>query len=223
MDKISTMKKRDGFLNGHLLIAMPGMGDERFAHAVIYICAHSDEGAMGIMLNRRQDLKFPDLLLQLGIINAAQAIHLPEPIKLFPVRNGGPVDRSRGFVLPEPIKLFPVRNGGPVDRSRGFVLHTDDYACRTTIPVTRDICLTSTTDVLKAMSMGKGPERAIIALGYAGWAGGQLEAEIAANGWLTSPVDADFLFAQDFDHQYEKSLKKMGIDPTFLVGQAGHA
>ena len=200
MDKISTMKKRDGFLNGHLLIAMPGMGDERFAHAVIYICAHSDEGAMGIMLNRRKDLKFPDLLLQLGIINAAQAIHLPEP-----------------------IKLFPVRNGGPVDRSRGFVLHTDDYACRTTIPVTRDICLTSTTDVLKAMSIGKGPERAIIALGYAGWAGGQLEAEIAANGWLTSPVDADFLFAQDFDHQYEQSLKKMGIDPTFLVGQAGHA
>ncbi len=200
MDKISTMKKRDGFLNGHLLIAMPGMGDERFAHAVIYICAHSDEGAMGIMLNRRKDVKFPDLLLQLGIINAAQAIHLPEP-----------------------IKLFPVRNGGPVDRQRGFVLHTDDYACRTTIPVTRDICLTSTTDVLKAMSLGKGPERAIIALGYAGWAGGQLEAEIAANGWLTSPVDADFLFAQDFDHQYEKSLKKMGIDPTFLVGQAGHA
>ena len=200
MDKISTMKKRDGFLNGHLLIAMPGMGDERFAHAVIYICAHSDEGAMGIMLNRRKDVKFPDLLLQLGIINAAQAIHLPEP-----------------------IKLFPVRNGGPVDRQRGFVLHTDDYACRTTIPVTRDICLTSTTDVLKAMSLGKGPERAIIALGYAGWAGGQLEAEIAANGWLTSPVDADFLFAQDFDHQYEQSLKKMGIDPTFLVGQAGHA
>ncbi|MHC5306652.1 YqgE/AlgH family protein [Bartonella sp. LJL80] len=194
------MKKRDGFLNGHLLIAMPGMGDERFNRTVIYICAHSDEGAMGLVLNQRQDMAFPDLLVQLGIINQTQAIHLPEP-----------------------AKLFPVRNGGPVDRSRGFVLHSDDYACKDTIPVTDKICLTSTTDILKAISMGRGPHQAIMALGYAGWAGGQLESEVAANGWLTSPVDPDFLFTGDLDHQYEQSLKRMGIDPTFLVAQAGHA
>lgn len=194
------MKKRDGFLNGHLLIAMPTMGDERFARAVIYVCAHSNEGAMGLILNRRRDLNFPDLLIQLGIINAEQAIHLPQQ-----------------------IKLFPVRNGGPVERARGFVLHTGDYSCRTTIPVTDEICLTSTMDVLKAMSAGNGPERAIIALGYAGWGAGQLEAEIAGNGWLTSPVDVDFLFDHDFDHQYEKSLRRIGIDPAFLVSDAGHA
>lgn len=200
MCKITTMKKRDGFLNGHLLIAMPAMDDARFARSVIFVCAHSDEGAMGLVLNQRRDLNFPDLLVQLGIMNKVQATNLPQP-----------------------IKLFPVRNGGPVERARGFVLHTDDYACRTTIPVTREICLTSTIDVLKAMSAGQGPQNAIIALGYAGWEAGQLESEIACNGWLTSPVDTDFLFSRDFDHQYENSLHRIGIDPPFLMSEAGHA
>ncbi len=200
MDEITTMKNRNGFLNGHLLIAMPTMADERFARSIIYVCAHSDEGAMGLILNRRQNMNFPDLLVQLGIINARQAIHLPKP-----------------------IKLFPVRNGGPVERSRGFVLHSDDYSCSTTVAVANEVCLTSTMDVLKAMSVGQGPQRAIIALGYAGWGAGQLESEIANNGWLTSPIDADFIFAEDIDHQYENSLHRIGINPAFLVSEAGHA
>lgn len=200
MDNFRMMKKRDGFLNGHLLIAMPGMEDERFSRSVIYICAHSDEGAMGLVLNKPQDMVFPDLLIQLGIINSAQASHLPEL-----------------------AKTIPVRDGGPVERARGFVLHSDDYACQATIPVTNEICLTSTTDVLKAMSMGKGPQKAIVTLGYAGWGAGQLESEISANGWLTSPVDAGFLFADGLDNKYQQSLLRIGVDPAFLVAQAGHA
>lgn len=194
------MKKRDGFLNGHLLIAMPGMEDERFSRTVVYICAHSDEGAMGLILNRRQEVAFPTLLVQLGIINEAQANHLPEK-----------------------TKLVPVRNGGPVEPSNGFVLHSDDYSCHATIPVTNKICLTTTIDVLKAMSMGKGPNQAIVSLGYAGWSAGQLEAEVAANGWLTTPVDVDFLFENNLDAQYERGLSLIGVKPAFLSANAGHA
>ncbi|AQX21715.1 putative transcriptional regulator [Bartonella sp. CDC_skunk] len=194
------MKQHEGFLNGQLLIAMPGMNDKRFVRSVIYICAHSNAGAMGIILNQLHDINFPELLLQLGVINQNQKNYLSEP-----------------------IKKFPIRCGGPIDTSRGFVLHSDDYACEATISVTDKICLTTTLDVLKAMSCERGPEHALIALGYAGWKAGQLETEIYANGWLISPTSPSFLFESDISSKYDESLIRMGISPTSLISKPGHA
>ena len=154
-----------GFLDDQFLIAMPGMKDDRFARSVIYVCAHSDEGAMGLIINQAQQMLFPDLLVQLGIMNEQEAIRLPP--------------KARDFV---------VRNGGPVDRSRGFVLHSGDYTVESSLPVSNDICLTATVDILRAISSGRGPRQALMALGYSGWGAGQLENEIAENGWLTCPA-----------------------------------
>ncbi len=189
-----------GFLDDQFLIAMPGMKDDRFARSVIYICAHSEEGAMGLIINRTQPLRFPDLLVQLGIMNEQEAIRLPAP--------------TRDFV---------VRNGGPVDRSRGFVLHSDDYMVESSLPVSEDICLTATIDILRAISSGRGPSRALMALGYAGWGAGQLENEIAENGWLTCPASSEFLFDSDMDGKYDRILASIGIDLMRLSQFAGHA
>jgi putative transcriptional regulator len=189
-----------GFLDDQFLIAMPGMKDDRFARSVIYICAHSDEGAMGLIINQAQPLRFPDLLVQLGILNEQEAIRLPQP--------------TRDFV---------VRNGGPVDRSRGFVLHSDDYMVESSLPVSEDICLTATIDILRAISSGRGPRRALMALGYAGWGAGQLEHEIAENGWLTCPANTDLLFDSDMDRKYDRILTSIGIDLARLSQTAGHA
>jgi putative transcriptional regulator len=189
-----------GFLDDQFLIAMPGMKDDRFARSVIYICAHSDEGAMGLIINQTQPLRFPDLLVQLGIMNEQEAIRLPQP--------------TRDFV---------VRNGGPVDRSRGFVLHSDDYMVESSLPVSEDICLTATIDILRAISSGRGPRRALMALGYAGWGAGQLEHEIAENGWLTCPASTDLLFDSDMDQKYARILASIGIDLARLSQIAGHA
>ena len=191
---------RGGFLDDQFLIAMPGMKDDRFARAVIYVCAHSDEGAMGLIVNQAQQMLFPDLLVQLGILDEQEAIRLPPP--------------ARDFV---------VRNGGPVDRSRGFVLHSGDYRVESSLVVSNDICLTATVDILRAISSGNGPRRALMALGYAGWAAGQLESEIAENGWLTCPATPELLFDADIDHQYDKALASIGIDLAHLSGTAGHA
>lgn len=192
--------ERGGFLDDQFLIAMPGMKDDRFARAVIYVCAHSDEGAMGLIVNQAQQMLFPDLLVQLGILDEQEAIRLPPP--------------ARDFV---------VRNGGPVDRSRGFVLHSGDYRVESSLVVSNDICLTATVDILRAISSGNGPRRALMALGYAGWAAGQLESEIAENGWLTCPATPELLFDADIDHQYDKALASIGIDLARLSGTAGHA
>jgi putative transcriptional regulator len=189
-----------GFLDDQFLIAMPGMKDDRFARSVIYICAHSDEGAMGLIINQTQPLRFPDLLVQLGILNEQEAIRLPAP--------------TRDFV---------VRNGGPVDRSRGFVLHSDDYMVESSLPVSEDICLTATIDILRAISSGRGPRKALMALGYSGWGAGQLEHEIAENGWLTCPANMDLLFDSDIDRKYDRILASIGIDLTRLSQFAGHA
>jgi putative transcriptional regulator len=189
-----------GFLDDQFIIAMPGMKDDRFARSVIYICAHSEEGAMGLIINRTQPLRFPDLLVQLGIMNEQEAIRLSPP--------------TRDFV---------VRNGGPVDRSRGFVLHSDDYMVESSLPVSEDICLTATIDILRAISSGRGPTRALMALGYAGWGAGQLENEIAENGWLTCPASSEFLFDSDMDGKYDRILASIGIDPARLSQFAGHA
>lgn len=189
-----------GFLDDHFLIAMPGMKDGRFTRSVIYVCAHSSEGAMGLIINQMQPMRFPDLLVQLGIIKEDEAIRLPTP-----------------------AREFAVRNGGPVDRSRGFVLHSDDYTVESSMPVSDDICLTATVDILRAISSGRGPRHALMALGYSGWGAGQLEIEIAENGWLTCPADTDLLFDSDFDRKYDRILASIGVDIARLSSTAGHA
>lgn len=190
----------NGFLDDHFLIAMPGMRDERFARSVIYICAHSEEGAMGLIINQTQQMMFPDLLVQLGIMDEEEVIRLPS--------------YARDFV---------VRNGGPVDRSRGFVLHTGDYRVESSLPVSEDICLTATIDILRAISTGRGPRHALMALGYSGWGAGQLESEIAQNGWLTCPATTELLFDTDIERKYDRILASIGIDPAHLSAAAGHA
>ncbi len=191
---------KDGFLDDQFLIAMPGMKDDRFARSVIYVCAHTDEGAMGLIINQTQQMLFPDLLVQLGIMNEQEAIRLPR--------------QTRDFV---------VRNGGPVDRSRGFVLHTGDYRVESSLPVSGDVCLTATIDILRAISAGRGPRQALMTLGYSGWGAGQLETEIAQNGWLTCPATADLLFDADIEHKYDRILTSIGIDLAHLSLAAGHA
>ncbi len=179
---------------------MPGMKDDRFARSVIYICAHSDEGAMGLIINQAQQMRFPDLLVQLGILNETEAIRLPS--------------KARDFV---------IRNGGPVDRSRGFVLHSDDFRVESSMPVSEEICLTATVDILRAISAGRGPRQAIMALGYSSWGAGQLESEIAANGWLTCPSDPALLFDPDIDLKYDRILSSIGVNLAHLSQTAGHA
>ena len=189
-----------GFLDDQFLIAMPGMKDERFTRSVIYVCAHNDEGAMGLIINQAQQMLFPDLLVQLGIMNEQEAIRLPP--------------KARDFV---------VRNGGPVDRSRGFVLHSGDYRVESSLLVSNDVCLTATVDILRAISNGRGPRHALMALGYSGWGAGQLENEIAENGWLTCPANPELLFDPDIERKYDRILATLGIDLAHLSQIAGHA
>lgn len=202
MDILRQKRKSQGggFLNDQFLIAMPGMKDERFSRTVIYVCAHSEEGAMGLIINQAQQMRFPDLLVQLGIMDETSAIRLPPK-----------------------MRDFQVRHGGPVDRSRGFVLHTDDYRVDSSLPVAEDICLTATVDILRAISKGRGPRQALMALGYSGWGAGQLEREIIDNGWLTCPADPDLLFDSDMDRKYDRVLASIGIDESRLSHFAGHA
>jgi putative transcriptional regulator len=191
-----------GYLDGQMLIAMPSMRDERFMRSVIYLCAHSSEGAMGIVVNQpAPNIRFSELLVQLEVIPAAELIQLPP-------RAG----------------TVKVLKGGPVETGRGFVLHSDDFVIEnSTLPIDDGICLTATLDILKAIARGKGPESAVLALGYAGWAPGQLESEIQENGWLHCPADAELIFGADIDGKYGKALRKIGIDPGKLSSEAGHA
>src|SRR4030088_1985976 len=191
-----------GYLDGQLLIAMPVMEDERFARSVIYVCAHSSEGAMGIIVNRPAgSIDFSELLVQLKIIDKANSIKLPEN-----------------------AESMKVLKGGPVDTGRGFVLHTSDFFIEdATLPIDDGICLTATVDILKAIARGGGPKHAILALGYAGWAPGQLEAEIQGNGWLHCAADPDLIFGSDIEEKYLRALHKIGIDPGMLSNEAGHA
>jgi putative transcriptional regulator len=189
-----------GYLENQFLVAMPGMADERFARSVVYLCAHSEEGAMGLIINQPQSVAFPELLVQLGILEEHEAIRLPPP--------------ARDFI---------VRNGGPVDRSRGFVLHSDDYMVESSMPVSEKVCLTATIDIRRAISAGKGPRHAIMALGYAGWGAGQLEHEIGENGWLTCPASPKLLFDADLDRTYDRILAAIGVNPAHLSSAAGHA
>jgi putative transcriptional regulator len=191
-----------GYLDGQMLIAMPSMGDDRFARSVIYMCAHSTEGAMGIVVNQpAAHISFADLLVQLEVIPAEEMIQLP---------------REAGGVR--------VLRGGPVDTQRGFVLHSSDFFIEnSTLPIDEGVCLTATLDILKAIARGEGPRSAILALGYAGWAPGQLENEIQHNGWLHCSADPELIFGQDTGGKYERALKKIGIDLGMLSSEAGHA
>ena len=191
-----------GFLDGQMLIASPAMQDERFARSVVYMCAHSSEGAMGIVVNRPAgNISFPDLLVKLDIIPRAEVIRLPS---------------RAGDVT--------VLKGGPVETERGFVLHSADFFIEnSTLPIDEGICLTATLDILKAIARGDGPASAILALGYAGWAPGQLENEMQQNGWLHCAADSELIFGDDIDHKYTKALKKIGIEIGKLSSDVGHA
>lgn len=192
---------KPGYLDGQLLIAMPSMPDERFARTVIYMCAHSSDGAMGIIVNKQaRHIGFPDLLVQLDIIKKDQTIRLPQR-----------------------AQHLPVLAGGPVEASRGFVLHSTDFMIEdSSLPVAENIGLTITVDILRAIARGEGPERAVLALGYASWGGGQLEREMHENSWLHGPPDLDLLFGLDQDTKYDRALRAIGVDPVFLSMEAGH-
>jgi putative transcriptional regulator len=192
----------EGYLDGQLLIAMPVMSDPRFARSVIYLCAHSEDGAMGLVINQHAShISFPDLLQRLGIVSS---------------------DSDDG--LSDNALSMSIHVGGPVETGRGFVLHSSDYfANDSTLPIEDGVCLTATIDILKAIAGGTGPNRAILALGYAGWSPGQLESEIQANGWLNCPADLDLIFDPDVEAKYTRALAKIGIDPSHLVSDAGHA
>lgn len=193
--------RKPGYLDGQLLVAMPLMSDKRFARSVIYMCAHSADGAMGLIINQRADhISFRELLGQLSIPSGAS--------------EEGAAD----------LNDIDVHVGGPVETGRGFVLHSDDYyATDSTLKIDKGIALTATVDILRAIAGGKGPDHAILALGYAGWRPGQLESEIAANGWLHCSADADLLFGRDLEQKYDRAMSKIGIDPSHLVNDAGHA
>jgi len=191
------------FLDGQLLVAMPLMTDKRFARSVVYMCVHNDDGAMGLIINQRAShIDFPDLLERLGITPGS-------PDSGIKATNAAP-------------KLVHV--GGPVETGRGFVLHSADYTSTDqTLQIDDGVCLTATMDILKAIAEGSGPCQSILALGYASWAPGQLESEIAANGWLTCPADPELVFSADLDRKYTRALAGIGIDLSHLVSDVGHA
>ncbi|MDE2334531.1 MAG: YqgE/AlgH family protein [Rhodospirillales bacterium] len=181
-------------LTGQLLIAMPGMEDPRFAQSVVFLCAHTSDGAMGLVLNRPLSAPtFEDLLRQLEI----------KPVP--------------------PARSIRLCHGGPVDNARGFVLHTTDWTGEGSLRVDEQLALTASLDILKAIAEGGGPRESLLALGYAGWAAGQLENEMRQNAWLTVPADPDLLFDGKHDTKWRRALAKLHIDPAHLAGSAGHA
>jgi len=190
------------YLDGQMLIAMPSIGDPRFEKSLIYLCAHSENGAMGIIVNKRSPMiSFAELLDRLEVIPESERISLP-------------VD----------VSGLQVQFGGPVEPARGFVLHTSDYySAETTLPIDERVALTATLDILRAIAGGQGPRRVLLALGYAGWGPGQLESEIHHNGWLHCAADEELLFNHDLDAKYISALAKIGVDPSMLSAEAGHA
>lgn len=181
-------------LTGQVLIAMPGMADSRFTSSVVYLCAHTEDGAMGIVLNRPlASPSFADLLQQLGI----------DPIP--------------------PARSIRLCQGGPVDNARGFVLHSADWTGEGSLRVDDETALTASLDILKAIAGGGGPARGLLALGYAGWGPGQLEQEIMQNAWLSAPADAALLFDDAHDTKWRRALAKLKVDPLLLSAQSGRA
>ncbi len=191
---MSEQRDKEGYLTGQMLIAMPGMRDSRFAKSLVYLCAHNAEGAMGLVVNRLiESLTFEELLEQLGI---------------------------EGERPSEPIA---VHFGGPVESGRGFVLHSSDYLQDSTLQVNEQIALTATLDVLRDIAQGQGPRQHLFALGYAGWGPGQLDEELQANGWLTTPADDGLIFGENHARKWQGAIERLGIDPARLTFDAGHA
>ena len=182
-------------LTGQLLVAMPGMGDPRFDHSVIFICSHDDEGAMGLIVNKSAStLKLTDVLDRLSTVDL------------------------------EDTSGLGVHIGGPVETERGFVLHSPEYrSVMQTLDVSDDFAMTATLDILEDIARGKGPDHAMLMLGYAGWGANQLEAEIAQNGWLTCAATAKIVFDTPDDAKWAAALSSLGIDPLGLSGTAGRA
>lgn len=181
-------------LRNHFLIAMPHMADPNFAHTLTYICEHSADGAMGIVINRPSGLDLADIIQHLD----SEA--------------GPPAHNSQQ----------PVYAGGPVQTDRGFVLHSPSYRYKSTLDIGH-VCLTTSQDVLFDIAAGQGPAQSLIALGYAGWDAGQLEAEILDNAWLTCPAELDILFTVEADARLAAAATRMGVDLGLLSSQAGHA
>lgn len=186
-------------LTGKLLVAMPGMGDPRFERAVIYLCAYSAEAAMGLIVNRTApDLTFRDLLGQLEV--------------------------GKGIELSPARAQVPIYFGGPVEHGRGFVLHSADYTAEgSTLEIGNTFGMTATVDILEDIARGAGPRDAILALGYSGWGPGQLEEEIAQNGWLTCEATPEVVFGTRNDEKWPAALRSAGVDPRLLSGGAGRA
>ncbi len=189
-----TFSENDHWLTGQLLVAMPSMQDPRFERSVIYICSHSPNGAMGIVVNRLyQGINFLMMLEQLNITTSSSTPHLS------------------------------VHDGGPVESGRGFVLHSTDCMREGSVAVADNIAVSATVEILQTIADGGGPEHLLMALGYSGWGAGQLEAEMKANGWLTVPADEDLLFHIDIGQKWSRALAKIGISPELLSANAGHA
>lgn len=196
------MAGKANYLDGKFLIAMPALDEGDFSRAVIYMCAHSAEGAMGLVINKPLDhLSFPDLLVQLEIIPDEKRIRLPSE-----------------------ARAMRVHRGGPVDTGRGFVLHTADFHLdAATLPISEDLSLTATVEILKAIAEGRGPEHSLLTLGYAGWAPGQLESEILSNGWLTTDADPEIIFGAADGERYRRALATLGVDLAALSPTSGRA
>ncbi|MDD3371122.1 MAG: YqgE/AlgH family protein [Alphaproteobacteria bacterium] len=183
-----------GWLTGKMLVAMPAMADPRFARTVVYVCSHSPSGAMGLVVNRLfGEADFPMLLEQL---NVKASPDTPE---------------------------IPVQFGGPVEMGRGFVLHSNDYIGKETTRIDDSVSVTATVEIIEDIARGKGPARALMVLGYAGWGEGQLEEELKNNSWLTTDVDEDILFDSNLDSKWDRAMAQMGISPGMLSSMQGTA
>ena len=191
---MTASREQESPLTGMLLVAMPSMPDPRFAKSVIYLCVHSADGAMGLVVNQLvENVTLPTVIDQLGI-------------------------ETKGLGTDDPVHF-----GGPVETSRGFVLHSPDYVLDSTLVIDDAFALTATVDVLKAIASGAGPRRRVFALGYAGWGAGQLDQEIQDNGWLLVPADQDLVFSGDNEAKWQRALAKIGVNPSLLSTAAGHA
>jgi putative transcriptional regulator len=187
------------YLQGKLLIAMPSLAESTFSASVIVICAHSTDGAMGIIVNKPlAGMSFLDLAGQFDLSGLA-------------------ADQA------ERLSQTPVHMGGPVDQQRGFVVHGPDFEGEHTLQITADVSITSTLDILEKLAEGKGPAQFLLALGYSGWSPGQLENEILHNGWLHCEFDPELVFSGAFDSIHARAMETIGVDPTKLSSTAGHA
>lgn len=183
------------YLTGRLLLAMPQMGDSRFERAVIFMCAHDENGAMGLVIN-----------------NVLPGVDLSELLAQLKIGRDSAESQSA-----------PVMSGGPVETARGFVLHSSDFSQAETVRINPELSVTGTIDALKEIAAGRGPEKMLFMLGYAGWGAGQLDREIQQNAWLVVEPDADIIFTAAPDEKWTRAVRKIGIDPAMLSGDAGHA